>query len=207
MSKALLIGNGDPVPADFLKRLAGAADFVLAADGGANKAVRAGVTPRAVIGDLDSVLPQTRQACPDTQFIRVDNQNNTDLEKALDWLLEKGFTSCEIVCGVGGRWDFSIGNFLSVYPYAGKINLAFKGPGWSIYPLTRGGTFPCKPGGRVSVIPVTACPDVTLKGLKYPLEHAHLKLGGTGLTLSNEATAGRFEVSFDSGYLLVYAED
>lgn len=207
MSKALLIGNGEPVPADFLKRLASAADFVLAADGGANKAVSAGVTPQAVIGDLDSVLPQTRRACPDTEFIHVGNQNNTDLEKALNWLLEKGFTACEIVCGVGGRWDFSLGNFLSVYPYAAKINLVFKGPGWNIYPLTCGGTFPCKPGGHVSVIPVTDCPDVTLQGLQFPLEHADLKLGGTGLTLSNKAVCDRFEVSFDSGYLLLYTED
>ena len=57
----LLIGNGETLPAKTLKELAQKADFVLAADGGANRALACGVTPDLVIGDLDSVSPSTQK--------------------------------------------------------------------------------------------------------------------------------------------------
>ena len=60
MSKALLICNGENFPA-LLKRLAKEADFVLAADAGADAALKAGLIPNAVIGDLDSASPRARR--------------------------------------------------------------------------------------------------------------------------------------------------
>ena len=46
------------------------APHVVAADGGANMAVRAGLVPEAVIGDLDSVAAATRAALPAARFHR-----------------------------------------------------------------------------------------------------------------------------------------
>ena len=67
--------------------------------------------------------------------------------------------------------------------------------------------FACRPNARVSLIPLKNCTGVTLKGLKYPLKNARLKLGGTGLTLSNITTGKTFGVEMKSGFLFVYAED
>lgn len=206
-SHALLIGNGQTLPADFLKNLARQADVVLAADGGADRALAASVVPDLIIGDLDSVSPQAKKQVPPQQIIYVDNQNNTDLEKALDWMLAHHISSCTLAGFMGGRWDFTFGNFLSVLPYAPKIKLTFAGEGWKFYPVEKTRRFACQPGKRVSLIPLKTCTGVTLKGLKFPLKNARLKLGGTGRTLSNQTTGKTFSVEMKTGLLFVYAED
>lgn len=205
--RALLVGNGETLPAGYLAGRAQEADFVLAADGGADRALACGVTPDAVIGDLDSVAPETRRKLGEEKFVFVNNQNNTDLEKALDYLAERGCKEC-MICGfAGGRLDFTLGNFLSVYPYVKQMDICFAGPGWKIYPLAAGRKFACKKGARVSLIPLKTCTGVTLKGLKYPLENAHLSWEHAGRSLSNQTTGKEFQISLKTGYMLVYAEE
>lgn len=207
MLRALLIGNGETPDSAFLKSLAARADIILAADGGADRALNSGLTPDVIIGDLDSVSPAAKKRVSPENLIFVDNQNNTDLEKALDWLVKRGCTACTLTGFAGGRWDFTLGNFLLVYPYAKKMDLTFAGPGWNFYPVQKNRRFACRPGARVSLIPLKNCTGVSLKGLKYPLKNARLKLGGTGLTLSNITTGKTFGVEMKSGFLFVYAED
>lgn len=205
--RALLIGNGETQEAAFLQHLAQQADLILAADGGADRALSAGVRPDVIIGDLDSVSPQAKKILPAEKFIFVNNQNNTDLEKALDYLIAHQCTQCTLTGFVGGRWDFTFGNFLSVYPYLDKMDICVAGKGWKIWPLTHSVTKTVRPSARVSLIPAADCQNVTLQGLVYPLEHANLSLGRTGQTLSNVAKLSQITISFDKGFLLLYIED
>lgn len=205
--RALLIGNGETQEPAFLQHLAQQADLILAADGGADRALSAGVRPDVIIGDLDSISPQTKKILPAEKFIFVNNQNNTDLEKALDYLIAHQCTQCTLTGFVGGRWDFTFGNFLSVYPYLDKMDICVAGKGWKIWPLTHSVTKTVRPGARVSLIPAADCQNVTLQGLVYPLEHANLSLGRTGQTLSNAAKLSQITISFDKGFLLLYIED
>ena len=184
-----------------LERLARQATFILAADGGADKARAAGIQPDLVIGDLDSL------ASAPEQVLRVPRQDNTDLEKALDWLIAHRAGRVCIVGSVGGRWDFSIGNFLSVYSYLPALDIYFAGDGWKIYPLVQGTQKAVRPGARVSLIPFTACTRVNLSGTQYPLTNAQLALGHTGRTLSNCAQQAQITVQFESGFMLLYIED
>lgn len=205
--RALLIGNGETQEAVFLQKLARKADLILATDGGADRALSAGVRPDVIIGDLDSISPQAKKILPAEKFIFVNNQNNTDLEKALDYLAAHQCTQCTLTGFVGGRWDFTFGNFLSVYPYLDKMDICVAGKGWKIWPLTHSVTKTVRPGARVSLIPAADCQNVTLQGLVYPLEHANLSLGRTGQTLSNVAKLSEITISFDKGFLLLYIED
>lgn len=201
LSNVLLIGNGTLPGAALLERLARQATFILAADGGADKARAAGIQPDLVIGDLDSL------ASAPEQVLRVPRQDNTDLEKALDWLTAHRAECVCIVGSVGGRWDFSIGNFLSVYSYLPALDIYFAGDGWKIYPLVQGTQKAVRPGARVSLIPFTSCTRVNLSGTQYPLTNAQLALGHTGRTLSNCAQQAQITVQFESGFMLLYIED
>ncbi len=203
---ALLIGNCPGLSAPLLKAQAQKADYILAADGGVNAALAAGITPDAVIGDLDSAAKTARQKLKNTSWIFVDNQNNTDLEKALNHLVKAACTSCTLVGFVGGRVDFSLGNLLALSRYAKKIQLCVAGDGWQIFPLVSRRRFTARAGARVSLIPLTACQGVTLRGLKFPLTKVLLPLGTTR-TLSNQAARTHFTVSLTRGTLLVYVED
>ena len=204
-NRVLLIGNSPRCSRDLVRQLAKAADFILAVDGGADNARRCGVKPNAVIGDLDSVPAVTRQKWPDIPFLFVDNQNNTDLQKALDYLVAHRCRTCTLVGFHGGRMDFSIGNFLALYPYAKKMELCVVGDGWKMYPLCAPKTFTAPIGARVSLLPLTTCSGVTLSGLKYLLKNARFTLGTTR-TLSNRTVTKHFSVSLTRGFLLVYIE-
>lgn len=205
MSKALLICNGQNSPA-LLKRLAKECDFILAADAGADAALAAGLTPNAVIGDLDSASPRARKRLKNVPFIHISRQDNSDFDKALHWLCKQKFTACYIAGATGKRMDFTVGNLLAAFAYAKRMEIAFKADGWTLWPLVKSKRFCATKGARMSLIPLTACRGVSLKGLKYPLHNARLKAGDT-MTTSNVVQATRCEVTFSGGKLLLYVED
>jgi len=206
MSKALLICNGETT-ARWLRPLIKETNFILAADGGANKALAAGIVPDAVIGDLDSVSPRTRRFLKDVPFIHVKRQDNTDLEKALDWLVKQNFTDCMIVGATGGRLDFTLGNILAALPYVTQINIEFLGPTWRLIPLVHTYRFYARKGARCSLIPLTPCQSVTLTGVKYRVTNENWDARHIGRTLSNQITAAKSEIRFSEGTMLLYIEN
>ena len=206
LNHTLLIGNGQTPSVPELKALALKADFAVAADGGADNALRAGLVPDVIIGDLDSVSPRARKKFSSCQWILVNDQDNTDLQKALDYLVAQKRKKCTLVGFDGGRMDFTLGNLLALYPYARKMELCVVGNRWRIYPLAKKKTFDTRPGARVSLLPFVPCRGVTLDGLKFPLQNARLTLGTTQ-TLSNVTLKKRFTVNLQKGFLLVYLEN
>lgn len=204
MLRALLIGNGEKI--SDLKKWAAQADFVLAADGGVDNALAQGVVPDLVIGDLDSASQTARRKLPADKFLLIDNQNNTDLEKAFTYLQKKNFKSCTLVGFLGGRWDFSLGNLLALTRFARKMEITIIGQNWQGFLITRTRRFETAPGKRVSLIPLKTCQGVGLQGLKFPLKNARLSVGTTR-SLSNQTTGKFFRVSLQSGLLFVYVEN
>lgn len=206
LRRALLIGNAETLPPSFLHSLAAEVDLVLATDGGANRALAAGLCPDVIIGDLDSVSAQTRKKLSKSTWIPVSTQQNTDLEKALDWLASQQITHCTLCAITGGRMDFTLGNFLSVYPYLEKMELTVCAPTWTMLPVTRKYTTQCQPGQRVSLLPFKTCKNVSTSGLKYPLQNECLSWKQPGRFLSNQTTGKRFSVTLSSGLLWIYHE-
>ena len=62
-SPVLLVGAGNPDPSDIVEIMA-LAPTIVAADGGADFCLAAGVAPTRVIGDLDSLSVAARAALP-----------------------------------------------------------------------------------------------------------------------------------------------
>jgi len=204
MEKILLICNGAAEPANFL-RAAAENKFVLCADGGANTAAAAGITPDAVIGDMDSATAKTRAKFKKIPWLKIDNQNNTDFDKALDFIKKSDVKGAVIVCAAGGRLDFTFNNIFAAANYLPHFDIVFKSAAWEIYPVNKTKKFKCRPGARVSLIPLKPCKNVTLSGLEYPLKNKNLTPGET-LTLSNRALKNNFEVRMKKGLTLVYIE-
>ena len=203
---ALLLGNAETLPADFLKQLAARTDFVLVTDGAADRALQCGLIPDAVIGDLDSATPQAKKQLPHIPWIFVSNQNNTDLEKALDWLVTEKFTHVTLGGFFGGRLDFTLGNWLSLTPYTQKLQLTCVGPDWMLAAVTKKLTVTCQPRKRVSLLTTTRCSGICTTGLKYPLKNACLSNTQPGRFISNQTTGKRWTVSIEKGVLWVYCE-
>ncbi|HRO15173.1 MAG TPA: thiamine diphosphokinase [Paracoccus sp. (in: a-proteobacteria)] len=91
-----LIGGGAIARADMAEALA-LAPAVMAADGGADRALGFGVIPDAVVGDFDSLSDAARAAIPPDRLHPVAEQETTDFAKCLlrvraPFVLGLGFT-------------------------------------------------------------------------------------------------------------------
>lgn len=92
-----LVGAGLPRRQDIVEAL-NIAPTLIAADGGANFCVDAGLRPLAVIGDFDSFEDGISGQLDGTRLIRIAEQETTDFEKCLEriaapFIVATGFSS------------------------------------------------------------------------------------------------------------------
>ena len=101
---ALIIANGDHPSDDLLCSLIPAHPLVILTDGAANRF--AGRLPTAyVIGDFDSIDKSILSSVPAELRIPVFDQEQCDLEKAIQFAISSKATSISIVGAGGGRLD------------------------------------------------------------------------------------------------------
>ncbi|MBA3952916.1 MAG: thiamine diphosphokinase [Rubrobacter sp.] len=203
--------NGSPDPPDLLRCVAGRADLVIAADGGALHALAAGVVPDLVVGDMDSLGDEgTRQieargASLERHPARKDKM---DGHLAVLAARERGATDLDLLCAAGGRPDavFALPHLLLAAEQLGARATVVAG--WGEMFVVENGTRTVggRPGESVSVFPVSgAAEGVTLEGFEYPLEGARIEAGDT-LGFHNELLAGEARVAVKDGALFVIHE-
>ena len=205
MKRALIICNGEPPSRALSRRLARKAALVVAADGGANIARRYGIKPDIIIGDLDSVSRATLRFFSSSTILHVDRQDNTDLEKALDLLAARNIREVVIIGGTGKRIDFTLGNLSVLWVYTSFVDLTFIGDGWKAIPIGRKKVVKTKIGTTVSLIPFGDCSGITLKGLRYPLTNATMRVGEIGV--SNVVRNSPFTVVVKRGKMMLILLD
>jgi thiamine pyrophosphokinase len=204
VSSALLICNGEHPSRALTRRLARVSDLIVAADGGANAARVIGVTPDVIIGDLDSVSTTTLRVFRNSLILKLDRQDNTDLEKALDFLASCQTRIVTIIGATGRRIDFTIGNFSVLWKYSSLLDLRMVGKGWYAVPVGRKRSIRAPRGTTVSLIPFGPCEGITLRGLRYPLTNASMRVGDTGL--SNVVLKSPFTVRVRRGAMLLLVQ-
>ncbi len=199
--RALLICNGKQPSRLFARRLARRSHFIVAADGGANGARKLGITPDLIIGDLDSVTRATRKFFSSTFVIRVVRQDNTDMEKALDYIVAGSLAHEVMIIGATGRRiDHTLGNLAVLTNYMGRLRTIACGDGWHAFPVRSGEQVHASVGTTVSLIPFGDCRGVTLKGLKYPLRNATVR--AAHIAVSNVVKHSPFTISLRQGKML-----
>ena len=81
--------------------------LIIAADGGADRLLEYEILPDKIIGDLDSISDKTATRLDDWLILNKDIQK-TDLEKAVDYAIERNAKKIQIVGWSGGRLDHTI---------------------------------------------------------------------------------------------------
>lgn len=208
---ALIVAGGDPIdPA--VAAILPSNPYVVAADSGLDQAMRLGLEPSVVVGDMDSVSPiaLARAVARGVTLERhpVDKEA-TDLELALRHVAKGTWDSIIVLGGEGGRLDHLLANalLLAAEPFAAlpiewwtaSTVVTVAGPR---HPVRRR----CAPDETVSLIAVGGpASGVTTSGLRWALEAATLPSGSTR-GISNTTTTYDFTVSATSGVLLVVHE-
>jgi thiamine pyrophosphokinase len=190
-----VIGGGD-ASLDDLHRAMSFASSCVAADGGAALGIEAGVRLEAVIGDFDSVTPQTLTQIPAHRQHHVAEQNSTDFQKVLMRI------NTPLVLGVGflgGRLDHELGALHVLMAYAHQPCILMNAT-QIVFVAPRKMALPAQAGDLVSLFPLL---DVTGRstGLKWPIDGLSFR-PGLKVGTSNCAD-GPFEVEMDGPGMLM----
>ncbi|MBE0644771.1 MAG: thiamine diphosphokinase [Bacteroidetes bacterium] len=205
--QALLICNGEMASPRILQALAWQVDTIVCADGGANAARAMDIIPDTIVGDFDSITIDTRVFFEraGVPLIHLERQDDTDFEKALIHLRERGVKQV-VICGVTGKLlDHTLGNFSILLRYLDAFEMVLFDPHYRVDVITTDAEFSSRPGDRISVVPLTLASGVHYDGLRYPLQGDSLSFGIAEGTC-NEALGDKFSISLKEGVLLVFRE-
>ena len=111
--RALIVANGSIPSSGFCKKLARTARPIIAADGGADSCIKAGVVPDYVIGDLDSISAKAKSRFKG-KILHDRGQDSTDLEKALRLAKKLGCKAIDIIGATGKRLDHTLSNIITL---------------------------------------------------------------------------------------------
>lgn len=190
-----LLGGGE-LTAATVSELMTLAPNLVACDGAAESALALGLIPLRVVGDMDSLTPQTRARLDPATILEIAEQETTDFDKALR------STEAPLILGagfMGGRLDHELAcyNALVRQPkkrciLVGEYDICFH-----VDEVLR---LDLPAGTRVSLFPMAPV-VMRAEGLVWSFEA--LKLAPWGrVGTSNEALGGPLEISTDAPGLL-----
>jgi thiamine pyrophosphokinase len=175
--QVLILANGDAPTKHLLKTMLSRGMFFVCADGGANAAARYKLQPSAIIGDLDSVEPATLKKFSRATIHKIVDDNSTDLEKTLAWVIGEGYRHVVVDGATGGRLDHFIGNLSAMVKMSNNASIQFVDDAAEWIFIDRFKNLSMIPGSTVSLIPLSRCEGIVTKGLKWNLNFESLELG------------------------------
>ena len=193
--KSIICLDGD-LPISFLKSTS---LDIIAVDGAANILFANQIKPTIILGDMDSVDPKILYNC---DYIKLDDQDHTDFEKAIFYAKEKNLSPSIIVGMNGGYLDrilMNIGVFSqtdSVFLSEDMICMTVSGEKNFRLPLMT----------KISIFGVDPS-LVTIRGVKWELENAEMAFGKF-CSCSNRITSENFYLNVKGKALLfIYLKD
>lgn len=191
-----------PLPRDeILQPLVTRADYVVAADGGANLALERGIELDAVVGDLDGIWATTLARLPRRLVHRSQDPDTTDVDKAVAHAIRKGCTRITLAGASAGRLDHTLANLSMMLKYRERARLELVDDDFTTRLLERATSFRAAPGTIVSLVAVPEARGVTTRGLRWPLRDFTLTFSSRGV--HNEVRRSPALVSLTAGALLL----
>ena len=207
--RAVIFAGGPGIDPGRVASIAESCDLVIAADSGANIAAFCGIIPDRIVGDLDSIAPETREFMEGKNVpfeVYPAEKDMTDTELCLKDIPSDAQTT--IVCSFSGRPDHALSiMMLAVKAHAEGRDITLTDGVNDFIPMC-GPDEICISGLQnpdslaISLIPFTEVKGVTTEGLYYKLENSDL-VPGSSLSVSNKVgkDTDSFRISVKHGKL------
>lgn len=191
--RGLIIGGGDFDFDRVLDEITDENTFIICADGGMDRALKIGIKPHLVVGDMDSITKEGLNYIHenDINHIRFPvNKDLTDMEIALNRMLSENIHDVQVVSAIGSRWDHSLMNLLLLTKYYHQgMRICIRNNNNSAKIISGRIEIkhtPC----YISIIPLDeAGMDITLKGFYYGLNNEHIDFASSRI-ISNKLLEG-----------------
>ena len=202
----LIICNGEVPHSKIIKKFTSLADLIVCVDGGANSALKLKILPDFIIGDMDSIKPETAEKFENIKRIFKPDQEFTDLEKTLIYLRKFKPEIIHIFGAIGNRIDHSLSNLCILKKFKDNCRLILHTNNSSTEYFNKSFEFIAGEGSIVSLIPITRVENITTFGLKYGLKNASLEFG-IKESQSNLIESNPVKIIFKKGGLFLILEN
>lgn len=155
-----------------------------------------------ISGDFDSHSGSDEDMYQE-KFILTLDQDKTDFHKALEIIVEKGFSDIDVFGASGGEQDHFLGNLSVAYAFKNRINLRFYDEFSEYYFIPKNFTLEGVKNKMISLYPFPSAGNITTTGLNWPLTNGNLSIT-TRIGTRNFAVEDEVSVQYESGDLLIF---
>ncbi len=176
---ALIIANGASCSFELLGQLLEWSPIVVVLDSAMERVLQLDIKVDVLLGDFDGDFnPEIyKEKQYPLEIVHTPNQDKTDLEKALDYLVEKGHKAVNIVWATGKRADHTITNITNIIRYRNKLKIVILDDHSKIFLLPNRFEKWYTANTPISLIPIGKVSGITTKNLFYPLQNEELTMG------------------------------
>ena len=176
----VLVANGQRPSHPKIIQIIKDAEKIICIDNGYSIVKDLNIIPSILIGDLDSVdLTNVDQS---VEIIKHKDQNLSDLEKALNYCIEKGISKVYLLASTGLRDDHNLANLILIIDFIEKINVIILSDEYEIEAVKGKKEYKCKKNTQISIISINEDNKITTGGLKYNLKDEILKSRSHGIS-------------------------
>jgi thiamine pyrophosphokinase len=199
---AALFLNGDaPNPLAMEHAMLENPAFFICTDGALYYMNALKIKPHVVIGDMDSLS----DAPHDIEVVFIADQDTTDFEKALQYLVEHDFEKVVVLGSTGGQHDHFLGNLNAAYKFREQLDICFFDQSQYFFLSDKRQNINTQIGKIISLVPFPETHGITLSGFQYLLNNESLSLVNRVGT-RNIAISDTPFIHFESGALWIFVE-
>jgi thiamine pyrophosphokinase len=202
---ALIIANGAACSQELMGQLLEWSPRIIALDSAIDRVAALGIKVDVVLGDFDRDFnPQhyLEEQFP-LEIIHVPNQDKTDIEKAFEYLIEKGHKAVNVIWASGKRADHTLTNMTTIVQYRNQLKIVVLDDHSKVFLLPKKFDKWYTANTTLSLIPVGKVNGISTQNLMYPLHNETLELGYRTGTSNHVLTDGIVTITHESGDLLL----
>ena len=202
---ALIIANGASCSKELMGQLLEWSPLVIVLDSAINRVIELGIKVDVLLGDFDRGFDPDyyRELQYPLEIVHTPDQDKTDLEKALDYLVSRKFPAVNIIWATGRRADHTITNITNIVRFKNVLKIVMLDDHSKIFalPATYEKWYPA--GTPISLIPVGTVAGITSKNLKYELDNGTLTIGYRTGSSNESLNDGIVRIDHTEGDLLM----
>jgi len=176
---ALIIANGAECSMELLGQLLEWSPVVIVLDNAIDRVLQLDIKIDVLLGDFDDNFnpEHYKEKQFPLEIVHAPNQDKTDLEKAFDYLIEKGHQAVNVVWATGKRADHTITNLTNIVSYRNQLKIVLLDDHSKVFLLQRNYEKWYTANTPISLIPVGKVNGITTENLFYPLHNESLTIG------------------------------
>lgn len=202
---ALIIANGASCSNELLGQLLEWSPIVIVLDSAIERVLELNIKVDVVLGDFDRDfdVEKVKEKQYPIEIVHTPNQDKTDLEKAFDYLIEKGHKAVNVIWATGRRADHTITNITNIIAYRDQLKIVILDDHSKVFQLPKNFEKWYTANTIISLIPVGKVTGITTTNLFYPLNNEELTIGYRTGSSNHVAEDGIMKIEHVEGDLLL----